>query len=65
MIDPKVLETIRCPLGKSELAVENENTIVCTNCGLKFPIRDGVPVLLLDQAKLPEGVSSISELKCS
>jgi len=65
MIDPKVLETIRCPLGKKEFAVENENTIVCTYCGLKFPIKDGVPVLLLDQAKLPEGVSSMSELKCS
>ncbi|MGA2667673.1 MAG: Trm112 family protein [Ignavibacteria bacterium] len=64
MIDPKVLETIRCPLGKKELKAEDENTLVCTNCGMKFPIIDGVPVLLLDQAKLPEGVTSISELKC-
>jgi uncharacterized protein YbaR (Trm112 family) len=64
MIDPKVLETICCPLGKKELKAEDENTLVCTKCRTKFPIIDGIPVLLLDQAKLPEGVTSISELKC-
>ena len=64
MIDPKVLETLSCPLGKNPLKAVNENTLECTNCGLQFPIKDGIPVLLLDQAKLPEGVSSISELKC-
>lgn len=64
MIDPKILESLSCPLGKNPLKVVDENTLECTNCGLKFPVKDGIPVLLLDQATLPEGVSSISELKC-
>jgi uncharacterized protein YbaR (Trm112 family) len=64
MLDPKLLETLRCPLGKDLLRQIDENTLVCSRCGLIFPVKDGIPVLILDQAKLPEGVSSISELKC-
>jgi uncharacterized protein YbaR (Trm112 family) len=64
MLDPKLLETLRCPLGKNLLKQVDENTLVCSYCGLIFPVKDGIPVLLVDQAKFPEDVSSISELKC-
>jgi uncharacterized protein YbaR (Trm112 family) len=63
MINPELLEILCCPLGKAELKIEGE-TLICTKCGVIFPVRDNIPVLLIDEAKLPEGVNDISELKC-
>jgi hypothetical protein len=31
--------------------------------GLAYPVRDGIPVMLIEEAKLPAGVSSLDELK--
>jgi hypothetical protein len=62
-MDPELLKILRCPLGKAELILEGE-TLVCTKCGVIFLIKDDIPVLLMDEAKLPEGVKDISELKC-
>ncbi|RPI18530.1 MAG: Trm112 family protein [Ignavibacteriae bacterium] len=64
MIEQALLEILRCPIGKVKLKEEN-NFLVCTRCGLKFPIKDGIPVILLDEAVLPEGVKHISEIKCA
>lgn len=63
MIDPELVKILCCPLGKAELNYENDS-LVCTKCKAVFPIRDGIPVLLIEEALMPEGVMSISELKC-
>jgi uncharacterized protein YbaR (Trm112 family) len=63
MIEPKMLESLRCPLGTAPLKYIDD-TLVCTSCRLIFIIRDDIPDLLIDDAKLPEGISSISGLKC-
>ncbi|MGH2576052.1 MAG: Trm112 family protein [Ignavibacteria bacterium] len=63
MIDSKILEILRCPLGKSELKLENKS-LICIKCGLRFLIKEGIPVLLVDEAIFPEKVMSISELNC-
>lgn len=63
MINKELLKILRCPLGKAELRIEGE-TLVCSKCGLIFPVRGKIPVLLIDEARLPEGVKDISELKC-
>ena len=52
-----------CPLGKYELTREGD-FLICTNCSVKYPIIDGIPVLLIDDAVLPEGINSPEELKC-
>jgi uncharacterized protein len=64
MIAQHLLEVLRCPLGKAKLKEEN-NFLICTSCGLKFPVKDGIPVLILDEAVLPEGMGSISEVICN
>jgi uncharacterized protein YbaR (Trm112 family) len=53
MIDKELLEILACPLCKTEVRFEN-NKIVCTNCGRRYPIKDDIPVMLIDEAKLPE-----------
>ncbi len=63
MMDAELLKILRCPLGKAELRLEGE-TLVCTKCGVVFFIKDDIPVLLMDEAKLPDRVKDISELKC-
>ena len=53
-IDPKLLEILVCPSCKRKVVFESDK-IVCTNsqCGLRFPIRDGIPVMLIEEADKP------------
>ena len=63
MISNATAALLRCPIGKAPLKIEGDN-LLCTMCGVVFPIKDGIPVLLANEAKLPEGVNNISELNC-
>ena len=63
MIEERLMEILRCPLGKSKLRQEKDS-LVCERCGLKFPVREGIPVMLIHKASLPEGVKSIEQLPC-
>lgn len=52
MIDKQLLDILACPSCQSGV-LEREGKIVCQNsaCGLKYPIRDGIPVMLIDEAE--------------
>jgi len=52
MIDKKLLEILACPACKGNVKFE-DNKIVCEKCGLKFPIKDGIPVMLIEEAEKP------------
>lgn len=55
-LDPWLLDVLACPNDHAPLRVEVEaSELVCTaeSCGLAFPVRDGIPVLLLDEARRP------------
>jgi uncharacterized protein YbaR (Trm112 family) len=57
-LDPQLLEILRCPACRAELRVEaTASELVCTSsaCGLAYPVRDGIPVLLVDEARRPAG----------
>lgn len=57
-----LLEILRCPLTRSRLRLES-GWLVAEQGGLRYPIRNGIPVLLIEEAKLPDGVGSLEELK--
>ena len=50
--DPKMLEALVCPLTQISLAYDAENSeLVSRSAKLAFPIRDGIPVMLIDEAR--------------
>jgi uncharacterized protein YbaR (Trm112 family) len=51
-LDPQLLEIIVCPACHGDLAAEGEE-LVCQGCGLAYPVRDDIPVLLVDEARKP------------
>ena len=61
-IDPQLLELLRCPLTGSRLRPEGD-FLVAEVGGLAYPIRDGFPVMLIEEARLPAGVESLDALK--
>lgn len=62
-MNKELLGVLVCPLGKYPLNFVDD-TLVCSNCNATFEIKDGIPILLIEEAKLPPGVNDISELKC-
>jgi hypothetical protein len=51
LIDESVLRLLVCPLCHAALTSPDHVTILCTGCGRRYPIRDGLPVLLRDAAR--------------
>ena len=52
MIDPKMLELLVCPLTKSNLSFDKDrNELVSAKAKLAYPIRDGIPIMLISEAR--------------
>src|SRR5262245_38466234 len=65
MITPELLEILRCPMDPSNTKLEvQDNNLVCTHCRVVFPSRDGFPALLIEEAQLPPGCTTIEQLPC-
>jgi uncharacterized protein YbaR (Trm112 family) len=51
-VDPKLLEILVCPLTKTTLEYDAEaQELISRAAGLAFPIRDGIPIMLADEAR--------------
>lgn len=65
MISPELLDILRCPLDPSHTRLRlEENNLVCERCRLLFKIKDGFPVMIAEEAELPPGCASLSQLPC-
>ncbi len=54
-----LLDVLRCPHCRSPFVTPTDaapEELVCSSCGRAYPVRGGVPVLLVDEARLPEGL---------
>ena len=50
-IDKELLDILVCPKCKGDLELStNEDSLSCKACSLKYPIRDNIPVMLIDEA---------------
>jgi len=51
-VDPKLLEILVCPLTKGPLEYDREKQeLISRGAGLAYPIRDGIPIMLADEAR--------------
>ena len=51
-VDPKLLELLVCPLTKSTLEYDSERQeLISRQAGLAYPIREGIPIMLPDEAR--------------
>ena len=62
VLDPQILSILRCPLTHSRLRQEG-NWLIAEVGGLRYPVRDGIPVMLMEEAQLPPDVKSLDEMK--
>ena len=52
MIDKKLLTILACPICKGELAYQSEGgELICYADSLAYPVRDGIPIMLEDEAR--------------
>jgi len=51
-VDPKLLEILVCPLSKGPLTYNPQaQELISPQAGLAYPIRDGIPIMLIDEAR--------------
>lgn len=55
MIDQGLFDILACPQCKGDIHYNHDKSgLVCDKCQLEYPIRDDIPVMLLDEAKAVE-----------
>jgi len=54
-LDAELLEILVCPNDRGELDYQQEEpeSLTCRSCGYRYPVRDGIPVMLIDEAERP------------
>lgn len=61
-IDEFLMQTLRCPITLSKLTRDGD-FLVAEVGGMRYPVRNGIPVMLPEEAELPEGITSLDEFK--
>ncbi|MBN1437642.1 MAG: hypothetical protein JW936_11270 [Sedimentisphaerales bacterium] len=61
-MDRVLLEMLVCPLTQEPLR-EADGQLVNDKWGLKYPVRNGIPVMIPAEAELPAGVASLRQMK--
>jgi uncharacterized protein YbaR (Trm112 family) len=61
-VDPDLLEILRCPVTRSPLRQEGD-WLIAEVGGLSYPVRDGIPVMLAEEAKLPPNIATLEDFK--
>ena len=52
LIDPELAAILVCPVDKADLKEdEAASRLVCSECGRRYPVRDGIPVMLVEEAE--------------
>jgi len=55
-VSKELLEILACPKCKGDIRLnETRNGLICDNCRLLYPIKDDIPVMLIDEAEKIEG----------
>ena len=52
-VDPGLLEILICPVCQGDVSLQGEAGLECAGCHRVYPVRDGIPVMLEDEASRP------------
>jgi len=65
-MDDAFLTQLRCPLDPGRVATltREDQQLVCSRCTVRFPIKQGLPILVPDEGELPDGLREVSQLPC-
>jgi len=64
MISQEFLDKLRCPLDTRTRLEATPEGLLCQRCHLRFPVKQGIPCLVVEDAELPAGCSNLQELPC-
>jgi uncharacterized protein YbaR (Trm112 family) len=66
MISQDLLDILRCPIDPTREArlTLQADRLLCQRCAVRFPIKDGFPVMVIDEAELPSACRKMEELPC-
>ena len=54
-VDSRLIDLLVCPSCRSGIEYKDRrNLIICTSCELQYPVRDGIPVMLVEEASMPK-----------
>ena len=59
MLDKELLEVLACPVCKVSVELDGD-WLVCSECARRYPVRDGIPVMLVEEAVSPDGEGVVS-----
>ena len=63
MISDHFLSLLVCPMGKVPLQRDGDH-LTCSHCGTQFSIKDDIPNMIIEEARLPAGCSTLADLAC-
>jgi len=52
MIDPELLEMLACPVCQKQLVARGDDSLKCNECKRVYPIRNGIPIMLVPEATI-------------
>ena len=61
-VDTELLEILRCPVTRSRLRQDGD-WLIAEVGELAFPVKDGIPVMLAEEARLPAGINTLDEFR--
>jgi uncharacterized protein len=64
ILDEETIAILRCPVTGGRLRFDAEHACLISDTGgLRYPVKDGIPVLLAEEAKLPAGFESLEAFR--
>jgi uncharacterized protein YbaR (Trm112 family) len=55
MLDKRLLDLLVCPKCRGDLEYkEKDDLLICRHCGLAYPVKDDIPIMLVEEAKMYE-----------
>ncbi len=61
-----LFRTLRCPIDPSRTTTlhQDKDQVICDGCAVRYPVKQGLPILIIAEAELPEKYPEMKKLPC-